>query len=170
MNGFGTCSVISFSNPCACVILFILHQIPNRNASSGSTGTLICLVLSDMITLKHVNIYILFLWYYFLVIAVNISPKRTKLDTLNRSHQILHGEIKLAELYENTMKQILGELDQVDQTALWCEVNEKVNKQSTAIMLALAEIEGYEGNHFRHGSIATLVEVKKILTEVVPSE
>lgn len=76
----------------------------------------------------------------------------------------------MAELYEKTMKKLLSKMDQVDQSVLWCEVNAKVNKQSTAIMLALAEIEGFEGNFFRHGSIATLLEVKKILSEVVPSE
>jgi len=81
------------------------------------------------------------------------------------------GSVKMAELYEGkmkTMNDILGEMDQVDQTALWCEVNEKVNKLSTAFMLVMAEIEGFEGNFYRHGSIATLLEIKRILLEVVP--
>ena len=76
----------------------------------------------------------------------------------------------MATLYEQTMKELLGKMDQVDQSVLWCEVNEKVNRQSTAIMMALAEIEGFEGNHYRHGSIATLLEIKRILNEVVPNE
>jgi len=103
---------------------------------------------------------------------IRYSPqeKTEYLGQLYRSHQILHGEIKLATLYEETMKELLGKLDQVDVNVLWCEVNEKVNRQSTAIMLALAEIEGFEGNFYRHGSIATIQEIKKILTEVVPSE
>jgi len=81
------------------------------------------------------------------------------------------GSVKMAELYEEkmkTMKDILEKMDQIDQSVLWCEVNEKVNKLSTAVMLALAEIAGFEGNHYRHGSISTLLEVKRILSEVVP--
>ena len=104
--------------------------------------------------------------------GITNSPKDVSeyMQTLHRSHQILHGEIKLATLYEQTMKELLGKMDQVDQSVLWCEVNEKVNRQSTAIMMALAEIEGFEGNHYRHGSIATLLEIKRILNEVVPNE
>lgn len=68
----------------------------------------------------------------------------------------------MASIYEKTMKEVLGKLDRVDGVSLMVMDN---NKMSTAITLALAEIMGFEKNLFRHGSIATLLEVKRILLE-----
>ena len=61
------------------------------------------------------------------------------------------------------MKELLGKLDQVDVNVLWCEVNEKVNKQSTAIMKISALLEDFE-----YGEEPVIKEVKRILNEVVP--
>ncbi len=64
-----------------------------------------------------------------------------------------------------SMKGLLDHLDQVDKTGFLVDVNHKINRLSGAIMFALAEIEGYENDCFHHGSIATLLEVKRILLE-----
>ena len=99
---------------------------------------------------------------------IRYSPqeKTEYLGQLHRSHQILHGEIKLATLYEETMKELLGKLDQVDANDLQEKVNQKAADMSAAVSLALAEIDGFEKDLYRHGSIATLLEVKRILLEV----
>jgi len=73
------------------------------------------------------------------------------------------GCVKMAELYEKTMKKLLSKMDQVDQSVLWCEVNAKVNKQSTAIMKISALLEDFE-----YGEEPVIKEVKRILNEVVP--
>ena len=61
------------------------------------------------------------------------------------------------------MKDLLDKMDHVDQLVLWVELNNKVNKLSTAVSLALVEIQDYEDNKFRHGSISTVINIKKIL-------
>jgi len=66
---------------------------------------------------------------------------------------------------DQSMKGLLDSLDQVDKTVFLVGVNHKINRLSGAIMLSLAEIEGYENDCFHHGSIATLLEVKRILLE-----
>ena len=65
------------------------------------------------------------------------------------------------------MKDLLDRMDRVDQLVLWVDLNNKVNKLSTASMLVLAEIQYYEDNVFRTGSIATILKIKKLMEDVV---
>ena len=68
---------------------------------------------------------------------------------------------------KNSMTDLLDKMDQVDQSVLWVDLNNKVNKLSTAVMLVLDKIEQYEEDSIKLGSIPTIVEIKKILEDVI---